>query len=72
MVVPFFTGCGAVSLGKYKGIERTASDEAFYLLKEFHLSAGSSQTQKENFDHLTNEAVNLVFMLRNEKACVCD
>lgn len=62
------TGCGALGLGKYKGIERTASDEAFYLLKEFRLSGGSIQTEKEDFDHVTNETVNLVFVPRNEQA----
>ncbi len=64
------SGCGtldsALGLGKFKGIERTPSDEAFYLLKEFRLTAGSP-TPKENFDHATNETVNLVFAVNNEK-----
>jgi len=67
----FSTGCsslgGALGLGKYRGIERTASDEAFYLVKEIHLSSGSIQTPKENFDHATNETVNLVFIPKNER-----
>jgi ankyrin repeat protein/uncharacterized protein YecT (DUF1311 family) len=37
------------------------------LLKEFHLSSGSLQTPKENFDCVTDKTINLVFAPRNDK-----
>lgn len=63
----FLTACGAVNLGKWKGIERTATDENFYLVKDIFLTAGSSYIRKDHFDHNMNEAVNLVFTPRDEK-----
>ena len=41
-----------------------AAGEESGLLKEFHLSAASLQTRKRNFDHHTDETVNLVFVPR--------
>lgn len=58
------TGSGGVGLRKHEGIERTGSDEAFYLVKEFHLSSRSLQTSKKTFDHLRDETINLVFVPR--------
>ncbi len=60
-------GCGAVNLGKWKGIERTSPDEHFYLVKEAFLSPGTAFGPKDNFDHNLNESVNLIFTPSNEK-----
>jgi hypothetical protein len=63
----FAAGCGAINVGKWKGIERTASDEEYYLLKDAFLSAGSSYAPRETFDPNMQEVVNLFFIPRNEK-----
>lgn len=60
------SGCGLINLGKWKGIERTAKDEEYYLVKEIFLTAGSVRSPKENFDHTMHETVNLFFIPRNE------
>jgi hypothetical protein len=59
------SGCGIVNLGRWKGLERTAADEKFYLAKEMFLAAGS--TRKEVFDHTMHEAVSLCFIPANER-----
>ncbi len=59
-------GCGALGLGKYKGIERGAPGEHYYLLKDFALSTSSINKPRENFDHKMNDTINLFFILRNE------
>ena len=60
-------GCGALGLGKYKGIERGASDEYYYLLKEIALSSSSINKPRDNFDHRMNDTISLFFIPRNEK-----
>uniref|UniRef100_A0A7C4AQN4 Uncharacterized protein n=1 Tax=Desulfomonile tiedjei TaxID=2358 RepID=A0A7C4AQN4_9BACT len=59
--------CGAINPGKWKGIERTARDEKYYLVKDVFLTAGSAFTSKEIFDHNMNESINLFFTPTNEK-----
>jgi hypothetical protein len=60
-------GCGVINPGKWKGIEATAKDEKYYLVKDVFLTAGSAYVSKEVFDHNMNETVNLVFTPANEK-----
>ena len=60
-------GCGAINLGKWKGFERTASDEQYYLVKDIFLTAGSAFSPKEVFDHGLADTVNLYFIPKNEK-----
>jgi len=60
-------GCGIINPGKWKGIERTARDEKYYLVKDVYLTAGSAYTSKDVFDHNMNEAINLFFTSVNEK-----
>lgn len=60
-------GCGVINPGKWKGIEATAKDEKYYLVKDVFLTAGSAYVSKEVFDHNMNETVNLVFTPVNEK-----
>ncbi len=64
----FFTlqGCGVINPGKWKGIEKTSSDEEYYLVKDVFLSPGSAYAAKDSFDHHVNESVNLFFVPRNE------
>jgi hypothetical protein len=64
--VLILSGCGAINLGKYKGIERTDSDENYYLVKNIYLSAGSSAIPKTYFDHTVHGSVNVVFTANNE------
>jgi len=59
-------GCGALGLGKFKWIERTAGDERYFLLKECFLAAGGPSATKTSFDPALNPVVNLWFTLRNE------
>ena len=59
-------GCGMVNLGKWKGIESSASDEYYYLVKDVYLSPGSAIGAKDNFDHNIHSMVNLCFTPRNE------
>jgi hypothetical protein len=58
--------CGMFNLGKWKGIEKSSSDEKYYLVKDAFLTAGSSYNRKETFDHNMNESVNLFFSLKME------
>jgi hypothetical protein len=67
LIILFLAGCGAFNMGKWKGLERTASDERFYLVKEAFLTGGSAYARKETFDHNMNESVNLFFIPKNEK-----
>jgi hypothetical protein len=62
-----FSGCGALGLGRVKGIEKTAPDEKYYILKEVYLSSGSANYSKSAFDHSLNPVINLCFTVRNEK-----
>jgi hypothetical protein len=61
------TGCGMFNMGKFRWIERTASDEKYYLVKDIFLTAGSTYNRKETFDHNMNETVNLMFIPKLEK-----
>src|SRR5208283_150160 len=60
------TGCGMFNLGKWKGIEKSAADEKYYLVKDAFLTAGSAYNRKETFDHNMNESVNLIFTPKME------
>ncbi|MCX5860734.1 MAG: hypothetical protein WCG29_10825 [Desulfomonile sp.] len=60
-------GCGVINPGKWKGIETTAKDEKYYLVKDVFLTAGSAYVSKQAFDHNMNESINLVFTPVNEK-----
>ncbi len=59
-------GCGMFNLGKWKGIEKAAADEKYYLVKDAFLTAGSAYNRKETFDHNMNESVNLIFTPKME------
>ena len=59
--------CGIINPGRWKGIEKTASDEKFYLLQDAYLSSGSPDSVKQAFDHKMNPVITLVFVPRNEK-----
>jgi len=59
-------GCGAINVGKWKGIERTGSDEEYYLAKDIFLTAGSAFSQRDSFDHNMHESINVFFVPRNE------
>jgi len=75
--VPFFSAflltaltisaCGVINLGKWKGIEKTAADENYYLVKKIFLTAGSASQPRYLFDHAMQESVNLVFQPASEK-----
>jgi hypothetical protein len=56
----------ALGLGRFRGIERGASDESYYLLKDIALSSSSINKPREIFDHKMNDRINLFFVLRNE------
>jgi hypothetical protein len=60
-------GCGAVNPGKWRGIEKTAPDEQYYLMKEVFLTGGGTAHPRENFDHNMHDVVSLFFMPANEK-----
>lgn len=61
------TGCGVLNVGKWKGLERTDSDEQYYLLKNCRLVSSSSARAKKYFDHALDDAVSLIFTPANEK-----
>jgi hypothetical protein len=69
LVVSFLlvSGCGAVSIGKWKGLEHTPSDENYWLVKDIFLAAGSAHTRKDTFDHNMHEDVNLFFIPKDER-----
>lgn len=60
------TGCGAINVGKWKGIERAAGDEEYYLAKDIFLTAGSAAAQRNSFDHNMHPSISLFFVPRNE------
>lgn len=62
-----FAGCGVINVGKFKGVERTDSDEQYYLVKETRLLSSSSARPKDHFDHSLDDTVNLMFVPANEK-----
>lgn len=67
LATSFISSCGAINPGKWKGVERSARDEKYYLVKDVFLTAGSAFTSKEIFDHNMNESINLFFTPTNEK-----
>jgi hypothetical protein len=66
-VILFSSGCGAINVGKWRGIERAAPDEAYYLVNDIFLTASSAYNRREIFDHNLNESVHLFFTPKNEK-----
>lgn len=63
-----FCGCSQVlGIGKFKGIEKTAADEHYYLVKSPFLSGGSQAHPREDFDHKLQDNVVLSFTVPNEK-----
>ena len=60
-------GCGAINIGKWRGIEHADPDEAYYLVNDVFLTATSAMNPREVFDHNLNEAVHLYFTARDEK-----
>ncbi len=67
IIVLFTAGCSAISVGKWRGIERTGPDEAYYLMDDVFLTASSASSRREIFDHNMNESVHLFFIPKNEK-----
>jgi hypothetical protein len=62
----WLAGCGAINVGKWKGIERAGSGEEYYLAKDIYLTAGSAFHQRNAFDHNMHESINLFFVPRHE------
>jgi len=60
-------GCQALGLGQFKGIERTGSDENYWMLTKIALTAGSTAHARANFDHTMQDVVNVIFVPANEK-----
>ena len=60
-------GCGAINVGRWQGIVKTADDEQFYLVKDVFLTGGSTFSPRESFDHNMHETVSLFFMPKDEK-----
>ena len=67
IVLMFTGGCGAINVGKWRGIERAAPDEAYYLVNDVFLTASSASSPREIFDHNLNESVHLYFVPKDEK-----
>lgn len=67
IIILFSGGCGAINVGKWRGIERTDPDEAFYRVNDVFLTASSASSPRETFDHNLNEAVHLYFTPKDEK-----
>jgi hypothetical protein len=59
--------CGAVNLGKWRGVEVTPTGEKFYLVKDVFLTGGSVYNRKELFDHTINDVVSLYFTPKDER-----
>jgi hypothetical protein len=59
-------GCGAINVGKFKGIEKAAGDEEYYLAKDIFLTAGSAANQRNSFDHNMHPSISLFFVPRTE------
>ncbi len=67
IILMFTGGCGAISVGKWRGIERAGPDEAYYLVNDIFLTASSASSPREIFDHNLNESVHLFFLPKDEK-----
>jgi hypothetical protein len=71
IVLPGFAllchACGAVNIGKWRGIDVTPKGEKFYLVKDVFLTSGSAYHRKELFDHTMNDSVNLYFSPKDER-----
>ena len=67
IILMFTGGCGAINIGKWRGIERTPPDEAYYLVSDVFLTASSASSPREIFDHNLNESVHLYFVPKDEK-----
>jgi hypothetical protein len=67
IILMFTGGCGAINVGKWRGIERAAPDEAYYLVSDVFLTASSASSPREIFDHNLNESVHLYFVPKDEK-----
>jgi len=67
VAILFLAGCGAINVGKWRGIERAGPDEAYYLLKDIFTTASSAYNPRETFDHNLNDSVNLIFIPKDEK-----
>ncbi len=68
LIISLFSGgCGAINVGKWRGIERAAPDEAYYMVNDVFLTATSASSRREIFDHNLNESVHLYFTPKNEK-----
>ncbi|GEM_PF-991601 len=66
LLILLLAGCGDFGMGKFTLIEKTDSDEKYYLAKKVLLTAGSAQP-RETFDHSILDVVNLMFIPANEK-----
>lgn len=66
LIVLAMAGCGIINPGKFLGIERTDSDEKYYLIKRLSLTAGSTAHPRTFFDHTMQDAVYVVFIPSNE------
>ena len=71
IILMFTGGCGAINVGKWRGIERTAPDEAYYLVNDVFLTASSASSPREIFDHNLNESVHLYFSPQRREAHLC-
>ncbi len=58
--------CDIFNFGEWIGIEKTSTDEKYWLVKEAFLSAGSTYNRRKAFDHSMNESVNLCFIPKME------
>jgi hypothetical protein len=67
ILASLLVGCGYFTLGKYRGIEWTPKDEAYYLLKDVLVSAGSSLQPRKAFDHSLQDSVVVSFVTKDEK-----
>ncbi len=67
IAIVMVSGCSALGLGQFKGIEQTQSDEKYYLLKNGFLAAGNSLVPRVSFDHHMHENVSFCFVPANEK-----
>jgi hypothetical protein len=67
LILMFTGGCGALNVGRWRGIERAAPDEAYYLVNDVFLTASSASSPREIFDHNLNESVHLYFVPKDEK-----
>lgn len=60
-VMGHLSGCGALNLGKWRGIETSDADEKYYLVKDAFLTASSAALRRDNFDHTLQPTINLIF-----------